>query len=344
MSKKDKQIKYNFLKADTKKLLKELGKDRLKEVLRSMMRIRNFEIRAESAYQHGKVGGFFHSYEGQEAIQAACVAAYGQDPWYTTTYRCHALALLLGVTVDEAMAELYGKETGNAKGRGGSMHLYSDKLLGGFGIVGGHLPIALGAAFSLKYQNKKSLSVCFLGDGSVAQGLFHESLNLGTLWKLPVVYVIENNQWGMGTGVNRAICNQPIAENFARGYGISSYTANGMDFFDCYNCFEKVREEVLKTSRPVLVEMVTERFKGHSVSDPALYRSKEDLQKARKEDPIHLLSEQLKDAKMLTEEEIRSIDKEEKDRVIAAMKFAEESAEPDISTLGEGVFASEERE
>ncbi|MCH9631063.1 MAG: Acetoin:2,6-dichlorophenolindophenol oxidoreductase subunit alpha [Chlamydiia bacterium] len=344
MSKEDRQIKYNFLKADAKKLLKDLGKDRLKEALRSMMKIRNFEVRAESAYQHGKVGGFFHSYIGQEAIQTACVAALGQDPWYTTTYRCHALALLLGVTVDEAMAELYGKETGNAKGRGGSMHFFSDKLLGGYGIVGGHLPIALGAAFSLKYQNKKSLSVCFLGDGSVAQGLFHESLNLGTLWELPAVYVVENNQWGMGTGVNRAICNQPIAENFAKGYGISSYTANGMDYFDCYNCFEKVQEEVLKTSKPVLVELVTERFKGHSVSDPALYRSKEELQKAMKTDPILLLSKQLVDAKMLTEEEVKTIDKEEKDKVIAAMKFAEESAEPCISTLEEGVFASEERE
>lgn len=342
MKKEIQKDQYTFFKADQKKLIKSLGKEKLLPALRSMMAIRNFETRAESAYQHGKIGGFFHSYIGQEAIQTACVHCCGQGPWYTTTYRCHALSLLLGATPNEVMAELYGKETGNAMGRGGSMHLYTDKLLGGFGIVGGHLPVALGAAFSLKYFNKKEVSICFLGDGSVAQGLFHESLNIGALWDLPVIYVIENNQWGMGTGVNRAICNQPIAENFAKAYGISSYTVDGMDYLDCYNLFETARKECIETSRPILVEMITQRFKGHSVSDPGLYRSKDELQCAMKNDPIVRLQQILLDEKLTTKEEIEEINKQEKEKVLNAMKFADESQEPDVSTLEEGVFAKEE--
>ena len=176
------------------KIIKTLGKEKLLENLRKMLLIRNFEIRAESAYQQGFIGGFFHSYIGQEAIQTAAIEAFGIQHWYTTTYRCHALALLLGAHPNELMAELYGRATGNAKGRGGSMHFFTERLLGGFGIVGGHIPVATGAAFSIKYkEEKEKIAVCFLGDGAVAQGAFHESLNLASLWSLPCIYVIENN-------------------------------------------------------------------------------------------------------------------------------------------------------
>lgn len=343
MSKKQDLPQYHFLTSNKKELLKKENSEKWISALRSMMTIRNFEIRAEAAYQMGKVGGFFHSYIGQEAIQASCVSALGTNPWYATTYRCHALALLLGVTPKEAMAELYGKETGNAKGRGGSMHMYTDKLLGGFGIVGGHLPIAIGAAFSLKYKKQKSLSLCFLGDGAVAQGLFHESLNLASLWDLPTLFVIENNQWGMGTAVSRAICTKPMAESFAKAYNMAGYTVNGMDFLDCYHFFETIGKQMILDNRPVIVEMITERFKGHSVSDPALYRSKECLQKAMQKDPIHLFAEELKKANLLTDEEMQRIDKEEKEKVLEAMKFAEESPDPDFSTLEEGVFAKDEK-
>lgn len=340
MKEKDK-TEYTFFKADKKSIIGSLSKENFTETLHRLYRIRHFETRAEAAYQQGKIGGFFHSYIGQEMIQTACVDVLGLKPWYSTTYRCHALALLTGVGVNEAMAELYGKSTGNALGRGGSMHLYSEKLLGGFGIVGGHVPIAVGAAFSIKYKNEKNLSLCFLGDGAVVQGAVHESLNLASLWNLPCIIVIENNQWGMGTSVKRAVCQQPIAENFAKAYGIESYTLDGMDYFSCYGCFKEASEKVVNSSRPILIEAVTERFKGHSVSDPGLYRSKESLQKIIENDPIKKFVDFLVKEKLLSEEECKKISDEEKAKVLEAMKFAEESPWPDVLTLEDNVYADE---
>lgn len=341
-------IEYHFFPFQSEEVLKKVGKERLIESLRLMCLIRNFEIRAESAYQQGRVGGFFHAYIGQEAIQTAALAVMGKQQWWTTSYRCHALALLLGVHPNELMAELYGKVTGNALGRGGSMHFFSDRLLGGFGIVGGQIPIATGAAFTIKYEktvanlkHKKGgdVSLCFLGDGAVAQGAFHESLNLAALWDLPCIYVIENNQWGMGTQVSRAISLQPIAETKAPSYGMKGYTFDGMDFLSCFAGFSHVFEEVKKTSRPVLIEVVTERFRGHSISDPALYRTKEDLQGCLSRDPIQSMVSLLISHGMLTEEEFRAIDAAEKEIVLAAMKFAEESPQPDPIHLEQDVFA-----
>lgn len=333
-------VKYNFFESNADASAKAVGKEGLKTALKEMLLIRHFEMRAESAYQQGRVGGFFHAYMGQEAIQTAAVHAMGRDQnWWITTYRCHALAMLMGATPNEMMAELYGKATGNAMGRGGSMHLYADRMLGGFGIVGGHLPIATGAAFSLKYQKQDGVAICFLGDGAFVQGAVHESLNLASLWNLPCIYVIENNQWGMGTAVNRALCVQPIAEHFASAYGMKAYSLDGMDFLSCYGGFHHIYEEVKKTGRPVLVEVLTERFRGHSISDPALYRSKEELEKAKGRDPIHLFSHELIKRKIITEKEFEALDKEQKEIVIASMKFAEESSDPDVLTLEEDVFA-----
>lgn len=334
-----KKIEYQFFKADTKKVITDLGKQRALALLEQMLLIRNFEIRAESAYQMGKIGGFFHAYIGQEAIQTAAVAAIGKENWWTTSYRCHALALLLGATPEELMAELYGKATGNAKGRGGSMHFFTDRLTGGFGIVGGQVPIATGAAFSAKYQKKDEVSVGFLGDGAVAQGAVHESLNLAALWNLPCIYVIENNQWGMGTAVNRAIAAEPIAEKQALSYDMRSYTLDGMDLALCYAAFQEINEYVRKTSKPVLVEVICQRFRGHSISDPGLYRSKEDLSECVKRDPILHFAEQLKSMGYLEQETIESLDKQYRERIVAAMKYADESPWPDPITLGEDVFA-----
>ena len=336
---------YHFFRADVDKVIAKLGKEGLLKALGRMLLIRNFEIRGEQAYSQGKVGGFYHSYMGQEAIQTGCISAAGSDHWFTTTYRCHALALLLGVTPNEAMAELYGRSTGNAMGRGGSMHLYAERMLGGLAIVGGHVPIATGAAFSIKYLKEKGkVSFCFLGDGAVVQGAVHESLNLAALWNLPCVYVIENNQWGMGTAVSRAVCVEPIAENLAKAYGIQSYTVDGSHFFDCYALFEEVVQEMVRTHRPVLIEAVTERFRGHSISDPANYRTKEELAlNMEQKDPITLLKNALIERRMLTEEQFKELDAEQKERVIAAMKFADESPWPDPMTLEQGVFAPEEK-
>ena len=335
------EIKHNFFPSDKDVIMKKLGKETLLENLKKMLLIRNFEIRSEAAYQQGMIGGFFHSYMGQEAIQTSVLQVYGPNNWFATTYRCHALALLLGATPNELMAELYGRATGNAKGRGGSMHFFTERLLGGFGIVGGHIPIATGAGFTIKYTEKKDeVSFCFLGDGAVAQGTFHESLNLAALWNLPCIYVIENNLWGMGTAFTRAISVDHLAEDKAPGYGIKGYTLDGTDFFNCYAGFEHIKNEILENSRPVLVEVIAERFRGHSISDPGLYRSKDDLKAAMSaNDPIALFAKALMDAKMLDEETYKAMDKAQKEIVVAAMKYAEESPWPDLATLEEDVFA-----
>jgi pyruvate dehydrogenase E1 component alpha subunit len=346
--KKNTPVKYNFFPSNSSKVITELGKETLIQQLKRMLLIRNFEIRSEAAYLQGKIGGFFHSYMGQEAVQTAAVHVMGIEQWWITSYRCHALALLLGATPNELLAELLGRATGNAKGRGGSMHFFTERLLGGFGIVGGQIPIATGAAFTINYlknipelKDRKNcdVAVCFLGDGAVAQGSFNESLNLAALWDLPCLYVVENNQWGMGTHVERAISVDPIAEKKGPSFGIDAFTFDGMDFFNCYAGFKHAFEQVKKTSRPVLIEAVTERFRGHSISDPALYRSKEELQTCMARDPLVIMFKNLENAGMITEAQYHAIDKEQKEIVLAALKFAEESPSPDPITLEEDVFA-----
>lgn len=332
-----------FYHGDRKKILEGLGKNALLNILERLLLIRQFETRAEAAYLQGKIGGFFHSYIGQEAIQTAAVEVLGRDNWWTTTYRCHALALLLGATPNELMAELFGRSTGNAKGRGGSMHFYTDRLLGGFGIVGGQIPVATGAAFSLKYLDKKDqLSICFMGEGAVAQGAFHEALNLASLWDLPCLYVIENNRWGMGTGVERALANEKIAEEKAPSYKMKGYTVDGMDFVDCYAAFSAFKKEIVETGRPLLVEMVTERFKGHSISDPGLYRTKEELKECIKRDPILKFQTDLEEMGILNQESYKAMEKKIKEQVMEAIQFAEESPWPSVDTLEQEVFAPEE--
>lgn len=330
-----------FFASKIEDVIQALGKEGLLRCLKDMLLIRNFETRAESAYQHGKIGGFFHSYIGQEAIQTSAIHLLGPKNWFITTYRCHAMALLLGATPNEVMAELYGKSTGNAKGRGGSMHLYTDRMLGGFGIVGGQIPVATGAAFRSKYMNAKDeLAICFLGDGAVAQGAFHESLNLAALWSLPCVYVIENNTWGMGTHMMHAVANyQHFSQKVADAYGMKSYLLDGMDFFNCYAGFKDAFDHVKKTSRPVLIECLAARFKGHSISDPGLYRSKEDLKSCMQRDPILIMKAALVERGMLTDEAFKELDKENREIAIEAMKFADESPLPDPITLEEEVFA-----
>jgi len=346
--KKQTVVTYNFFPSDLEKEIALLSKDKLLSVFEQMLLIRNFETRAEGAYLQGKIGGFFHSYIGQEAVQTAAVFAIGKDQWWATSYRCHALALLLGATPNELMAELLGRSNGNAKGRGGSMHFFTEQLLGGFGIVGGQIPISTGAAFSIKYKQKnalkesKQVSVCFLGEGAVAQGSFHESLNLASLWDLPCIYVIENNHWGMGTHVARALCLEPIAETKAPSFNMKGYTLDGMDFFNCYAGFSAAFEEVKKTSRPVLIEVITERFKGHSISDSALYRSKDELKNNMQKDPISLLMQVMQKANMITESEYQVLNQKQKEIAIEALKYADQSPWPDPATLEQDVFAPSE--
>jgi pyruvate dehydrogenase E1 component alpha subunit len=337
---------YHVFKSDTKKIIKSIDSNILINALKDMLLARNFEQRAESAYQSGKISGFLHLYIGQEAVATGCVYAAGADNYYTSTYRNHALALLLGATPDEMMAELYGKATGNVLGRGGSMHLFLENMLGGLAIVGGHIPIATGAGFSIKYKNNENknyekVSVCTLGDGTVPQGAFHESLNLASLWDLPVIYVVENNRWAMGTPAEKEVCVKPIAEKIAPSYNMKSYTLDGMDFFNCYAGFKDAAEYVKKEKRPVLIEALTFRFKGHSISDPGLYRSKERVLDIQKQDPIIHLKEKLIEHKIITEEDFINFNEEKKQIAIKSMTYAEDSPWPDPTVLGEGVFCSD---
>lgn len=331
---------YHFYKSDRQSIIERLGGEALISCFKQMLLIRNFELRAEAAYQQGKIGGFFHAYVGQEAVQTAVVQAMGQNNWYTTSYRCHALALLLGAAPNELMAELFGRSTGNAKGRGGSMHFFTERMLGGFGIVTGQVPIATGAGFTLKYKNiDGQVSVCFMGDGAVAQGAFHESLNLASLWDLPCIYVIENNMWGMGTSVEKAVCVPRLAEDKAPGYNMKGYTLDGMDFFSCFDGFDHIYREVLSLRRPVLVEVLTHRFKGHSISDPGLYRSKDEMKCLMERDPIALMQNALIEANIITSDQAKGMDKEAREVVVASLDFAENSPWPDPCTLEEDVFA-----
>ena len=223
------------------------------------------------------------------------------------------------------------------------MHLYADRLLGGLAIVGGHVPIATGAAFTIKYKKEKDLaSFCFLGEGATVQGAVHESLNLAVLWNLPCIYVIENNLWGMGTAVSRAVCMEPIAENLAKSYEIPSYTIDGSNFFDSYALFKEITQKCIANSEPILVEAIAQRFRGHSISDPGLYRTKDELAMAmEKEDPILIMKTELINRDLLTEEEFKGLDKEQKQIVVQSMKFADESPWSDPIILEEGVFAPE---
>jgi pyruvate dehydrogenase E1 component alpha subunit len=334
------EVVYNYVKGDPDTVLALLGKEKAIQALDDMLLIRNFEQRGEQAYQAGKVWGFYHAYIGQEAIQTAAAFALGKkEHYWTTTYRCHALALLLGMSPKEGFCELYGKANGNAGGRGGSMHMYTDNMFGGDGIVGGQWGLGAGLAFSLKYKNlEDQVAVCFGGDGSVAQGTFHEAMNMAALWKLPLMVVIENNQLGMGTQIHRAIANLPMGENLAKAYGIKSYTVDGMDFCDCFSVFKEAFEWICKTGEPVIIEAVGHRFRGHSISDAAGYRTKEQLAKIIERDPIVIFSDYLKKKGWITESDLEVMKKAKRDEMVEAMKFAEESPFPDINTLEEGVI------
>jgi pyruvate dehydrogenase E1 component alpha subunit len=324
---------------DKAALIQRLGKAKLIQMLEKMLLVRNVEIRAEAAYQQGNIGGFFHAYIGQEAIQTSCIEVFGTEHWWSASYRCHALALLLGATPNEVMAEFFGRANGNALGRGGSMHLYADRLLGGFGIVGGQVPIAIGAALSLQYLEKnQEASFCFLGDGAVAQGVFFESLNLAALWDLPCIFVIENNKWGMGTAVHRALALNPIGEKVAAAFNIESYSLDGMDLLSSYATFEKVKEKFMKERKPIIIEAFTERFRGHSISDPANYRSKECLKEIMGHDVLLNFKQDLIEAGFLDEEEYKELDKKTRQIAIEAVEHASQSPWPDPICLEEGVL------
>src|SRR5215218_785739 len=309
------------------------------EMLSSMLVIRRFEERASQQYQAQKIGGFCHLYIGQEAVVIGAVAATRHDDYLITAYRDHAHALARGTSAAACMAELFGKVTGCSGGLGGSMH-YFDKanhMYGGHAIVGAHVPLACGLAFACKYREEDRVTLCFFGDGAINQGAFHEALNLAALYKLPVIFICENNLFAMGTSVERSTSLKQIVDR-AEGYDIPGSVLDGMNFREVRDKLVEVVNSIRKEPHPAFVEIRTYRYRGHSMSDPASYRTKEQLEKYRMDDPITRLRAQLTREGKLTNEQFDTMDKAAKDTALASVKFAEESDEPPLEKLYDYTF------
>lgn len=326
----------------TKSAKKTYDKELLLEWFEQMMLIRKFEERASQLYMQQKFRGFLHLYIGQEAVAVGIESAIRDDDYVITAYRDHGGALARGVDANACMAELFGKATGCSKGKGGSMHFFSKEknFLGGHGIVGGQIPLGAGIAFAAKYQGTDKLCVCMMGDGAVRQGAFHETMNLAMLWKLPVIFIIENNNYAMGTSVERT-SNVTDLYKLGLSYDMPSKPVNGMDVVTVYEEMQEVVEHVRSGKGPYLIEMKTYRYKGHSMSDPAKYRTREELNKYRGKDPIANLKLYMQENAANTDEEIVAIDARIKEIVEASVKFAEESPLPDPSALYEDVYVGE---
>jgi pyruvate dehydrogenase E1 component alpha subunit len=320
--------------------IKGYKKDFLLAILEEMLLTRRFEEKAGQMYGLKKIGGFCHLYNGQEAVSAGIAAATkrGEDA-LLTGYRDHGHAISWGITPNEVMAELYGKETGCSKGKGGSMHMFDAEanMYGGNGIVGGQIPVAAGVAFAQRYRKEKNISVVLFGDGAIHQGAFHESMNLAKVWKLPILFVCENNQYGMGTAMERV---SAVKDLYVKGaaYDIPSKQINGMDVIEVLEEVKAAREQILGDETPVFFEIKTYRYKGHSMSDPAKYRTKEEMEKFQKQDPIQSLKDRMIEAKMLTDEDYKAMDKRLKGIVMEAVKFAEESPEPPLSAMYDDIL------
>ena len=313
----------------------------LRRALRDMLLIRRFEERAAQMYGLRKIGGFLHLYNGQEAVAVGAVAAIDLAKDYMlTSYRDHGHAIAVGMDPKSLMAELFGKITGCVRGKGGSMHMFDAErhFLGGNGIVGAQIPIATGVAFKQMYDEDGGVTLCFFGDGAIHQGAFHESLNLAKIWNIPVVYIVENNHFGMGTAVHRVSGVEDFAVK-AAGYDLPGYEISGMDFIEVYERLGEIIAKTRETGTACLVDLKTYRYKGHSISDPAKYRTKDELEQYKKQDPIVQLKSQMMDAKMLSEDEFKALDDEMKQQVKDAVDFAEKSEEPALHTMYEDILA-----
>ena len=310
------------------------------EMLWLMLLIRRFEERASQQYQAQKIGGFCHLYIGQEAVVTGAFAAIRFDDYFITAYRDHAHALVRGTSANACMAELFGKDTGCSRGLGGSMHFFDKEhhMYGGHAIVGAHVPLACGLAFACKYRNEDRVTLCFFGDGAINQGSFHEALNLAALFKLPVIFICENNLFAMGTSVERSTSLKQIIDR-AEGYDIPSCVVDGMNFRQVRDTLSEVVTSIRKDPHPAFVEARTYRYRGHSMSDPASYRTKEQLEKYRLDDPITRLRAQLTREGKLTNEKFDELDKEAKRIALDSVKFAEQSPEPPLEKLHDYTYA-----
>jgi len=302
-----------------------------RRLLYTMLLIRRFEEKAAEAYTLGKVGGFLHLYIGQEAVAVGASSVLRADDYAISAYREHGHCLAKGADPRRVMAELFGRRDGLSKGKGGSMHLFdrSVNFLGGHAIVGSHLPLAAGAAFAIKYEGRDAVVVCYFGDGAVAQGEFHESLNIAALWKLPVIYLCENNRYAMGTSTDRALAQTEIWK-FGQTYGIPSEKVDGMDVLAVRAVVGRAVARARQDKTPSLIEADTYRFRGHSMRDPAgaVYRTKEEVEREKQRDPIVMFRERVLTAGILTEADVRALEKDVNDRIDEAVAFADASPEP----------------
>jgi len=304
---------------------------------------RRFEEKTAQVYREGKFGGFCHLYIGQEAVSTGSMAALRPDDYVITAYRDHGQAISKGSDPKRLMAELYGKVTGISLGKGGSMHFFDKEknFLGGHGIVGGHIPLATGVGFAIKYRGGDQVCLCFMGDGATNIGAFHESLNLAALWKLPVIYIIENNMYGMGTAVGRASAEKALYKK-ALAYGKRAVVVNrGQDVFEVHNTIKEAVKLARETSEPSLIEIETYRYRGHSMSDPVHghYRSKEEVESRKQYDPLTVLSTQLIEAGITTEAMLEELDAKIIKDMEEAVQFAENSPVPPPEDLWKYVYA-----
>ncbi len=317
-----------------------LTKNELISMYQEMLLIRAFEEKAAEMYTQGKIGGFLHLYSGQEAVAVGFISALRPDDYVIGAYREHGQCIAKGTDPKYVMAELFGKVTGISKGKGGSMHLFDVEkgFLGGHGIVGGGMPLAVGVGLAIKYKKSDKVCICFFGDGAVNEGAFHEAMNMVALWKLPVIYVLENNLYGMGTPVYRA-SSIPDLIRRASCYDIEREQVDGMDVLAVRDTAERAIRLAREESEPRFIEAITYRYKGHSVADPGQYRTKEEIEEWRKRDPIVRMENYLKENLFVTDEDLVAIRDGVNAKIQEAVEFAESSPFPPPDALYEDVYA-----
>ena len=313
-----------------------------KRMLRQMLLIRRFEEKAAEAYALGKIGGFCHLYIGQEASGVGSISALEPTDYVICSYREHGQALLKGISAGAVMAELFGKATGCSGGKGGSMHLFDagHRFMGGHGIVGGHIPLAAGIAFAIKYRGGSEVCLCYFGEAAVNIGAFHEAVNMASVWKLPVIFLCENNRYGMGTAFERVAAVTDVVEH-ACSYDIAGEVVNGMDVLEVHAAVERAVNRARNGGHPTLLEVRTYRYMGHSMSDPlhGVYRTKEEVEEQKKKDPITKLAHQLMEQGVIDQAGLDELDAEAHSEAELAVRFADESPDPDPAELTQHVLA-----
>ncbi|MBT8396153.1 MAG: pyruvate dehydrogenase (acetyl-transferring) E1 component subunit alpha [Gemmatimonadetes bacterium] len=322
--------------------LKGFSDSELLELLRKMLLFRRFEEKAEESYAIGKIGGFCHLHIGQEGSAAGSITPLRSDDYLVTAYREHTQALARGVDPSAVMAELYGKASGSSSGKGGSMHIFAvdQAFMGGHGIVGGQVPLAAGMGWAIKYRGEDRVAMCFMGEAAVNQGAFHEALNMAAIWQLPVIFVVENNEYGMGTAFGRVSATK--VEERSAAYQIPASVVNGQEVLETYRHFERLVKEVREGGGPRFVEVRTYRFRGHSMSDPVsgTYRSKAEVSdQTETNDPIKILRDRLFAADVLSQEALEIMDQEVRSQVDEAVEFADAAPVPDSSELYTNVYS-----